>query len=232
MGDDAEKNIDATFISVPSVQSRTKDLKEIAKAKIKLLEGKFGLQDVQLSKEAIKRLLDHRWGVEGAAELYAELYKSLEQLKREKSWNLLAPNMIKSRHVLVDSEDERIRNRLLYNVPGLRKIIMTPWVFDHTLRYIVTPAFIAIVAILFIGPQDREHSAALTLFWAGWWPGVMLVFPFLGRIWCTVCPFMAIGTLAQEFVTSMDIQLKKWPSWASTIGPAFAFFLFAAILMW
>ena len=101
MGDDAEKNIDATFISVPSVQSRTKDLKEIAKAKIKLLEGKFGLQDVQLSKEAIKRLLDHRWGVEGAAELDAELYKSLEQLVLEKRWNLLAPNMIKSRHVLV-----------------------------------------------------------------------------------------------------------------------------------
>ena len=135
--------------------------------------------------KAIKRLLDHRWGVEGAYELDFELYKALEQLKAEKRWNILAPNMIKSRHVLVNSDDETIRNRLLYNVPGLRSIIMSPWVFDHTLRYIVNPAFCLVVAILFFGPQSREHNAALTIFWAGWWPGIMLVFPFLGRIWCT-----------------------------------------------
>ena len=140
--------------------------------------------------------------------------------------------MIKSRHVLVNSDDEKIRNRLLYNVPGLRSIIMSPWVFDHTLRYIVNPAFCLVVAILFLGPQSREHNAALTIFWAGWWPGIMLVFPFLGRIWCTICPFMGIGTLAQEFVTSLDMQLKKWPSASSTTGPAFAFGLFYAILMW
>ena len=140
--------------------------------------------------------------------------------------------MIKSRHVLVNSDDEKIRNRLLYNVPGLRSLIMSPWVFDHTLRYIVNPAFCLVVAILFFGPQSREHNAALTIFWAGWWPGIMLVFPFLGRIWCTVCPFMGIGTLAQEFVTSLDMKLKKWPRAASEIGPAFAFGLFYAILMW
>ena len=74
--------------------------------------------------KAIKRLLDHRWGVEGAYELDFELYKALEQLKAEKRWNILAPNMIKSRHVLVNSDDETIRNRLLYNVPGLRSIPM------------------------------------------------------------------------------------------------------------
>ena len=48
----------------------------------------------------------------------------------------------------------------------------------------------------------------------------------------SVCPFMAVGTLAQEFVTSMDVQLKKWPQWGQTFGPTFAFGLFYAILMW
>ena len=227
-----EEDGDATFINVPSVRSRTKDLKDIAKAKMKSLEGSFGLENVQLSKEATQRLLDHRWGVDGAAELDSELYKALELLRSEKKWNLFAPNMVKSRHVLVNADDEKIRSRLLYNIPGLRKVIMSPWIFDHTLRYIVTPAFIAVVAILFVGPQDREHNAALTVFWAGWWPGIMLVFPFLGRIWCAVCPFMAIGTLAQEFVLKYNVELKKWPKWAPTIGPAFAFGLFYAILMW
>lgn len=34
--------------------------------------------------------------------------------------------------------------------------------------------------------QDRESSAALTVFWAGWWPLVLLSFPFLGRAWCAM----------------------------------------------
>ena len=80
----SEDDIDATFINVPTVKSRTKDLKDIAKAKIKLLEGSLDLNNVQLSKEAIKRLLDNRWGVEGNAELDLELYKALEQLSKSK----------------------------------------------------------------------------------------------------------------------------------------------------
>lgn len=60
----------------------------------------------------------------------------------------------------------------------------------------------------------------------------MLSYPFLGRIWCSICPFMAVGTLAQETVTRFGVELKKWPKWASSIGAAFAFGLFFAILMW
>ena len=119
---------------------------------------------------------------------------------------------------------------------------------------VVTPAFVAIVAILFLGPQDREHSAALTVFWGGWWPGIMLVFPFLGRIWCTVClvsDFFAklynivsneldvihalsfVYSIGMSIYISMDAKLKKWPEpWASSFGPQFAFGLFFAILMW
>ena len=42
-----------------------------------------------------------------------------------------------------------------------------------------------IVAVLFLGPQDRPHNFALTAFWGYWWPGIFLVYPFLGRIWCS-----------------------------------------------
>jgi hypothetical protein len=34
--------------------------------------------------------------------------------------------------------------------------------------------------------QERESSAALTVFWAAWWPLVMLSFPFVGRAWCAM----------------------------------------------
>lgn len=51
-GVENEKDVDnVIFINVPTVQSRTKDLKDIAKAKIRALESSLGLEDVTLSKE-------------------------------------------------------------------------------------------------------------------------------------------------------------------------------------
>jgi hypothetical protein len=50
-------------------------------------------------------------------------------------------------------------------------------------------ALINIVPVLIGWPlllQERESSAALTVFWAGWWPLVMLSFPFVGRAWCAM----------------------------------------------
>lgn len=226
------RDFKATFIKVPSFEQRKSDIKAIAEAKIKLLERNFGLSNVQLSKEGRQLLLDHRWEVDGDAELDSELYNGLQFLASEKKWNPFATNSLEPRHLLVNAYDEKIRKRLLYDIPFLRNIIMSPWVFGKTLTYIVTPVFILVNLILFLGPQTREENAALTIFWAGWWPGIMLVFPFLGRIWCTVCPFMAVGNICQEFATNMGVQLKKWPSWAKEGGPAFAFGLFYLILMW
>lgn len=224
--------LDAIYIKVPSLESRKSDIKAIAEAKIHQLEGSFGLSDIQLSKEGRHRLLDHKWEVDGDAELEYELYRGLERLASEKKWNPFVKDILESRHLLVNAYNEKIRRRLLYDVPFLRDVIMSPWVFGKTLTYIVVPVFVLINAILFLGPQTREENAALTVFWAGWWPGIMIVFPFLGRIWCAICPFMAVGNLAQEVALKLGVKLKKWPSWAEDIGPVFAFGLFYAILMW
>jgi hypothetical protein len=85
--------------------------------------------------------------------------------------------------MLVKTWNESSRHRLLYEYPILRKILHSPWVFDRTLRYIVPPVFVLVLAALMCGPQTRDHNAALTVFWAGLWPAVLLSFPFLGRIW-------------------------------------------------
>ena len=45
----------------------------------------------------------------------------------------------------------------------------------------------------------RDHNFALNAFWAWWWPGVSIVYPFLGRVWCSVCPFMITGELVQRW---------------------------------
>ena len=222
---------DVFLIQVPPLESRHQDMEAIAASKVAMYENMYGLQDVKLSREATHRFLDHRWEL-GELELDAELCHALTLLAAEKQKHPDIPNVLLSKHVLVNSFDESMRRRLLYEFPILRKIIQSPWVFDHTLRYIVFPVFVLVLAILFMGPQTRDHNTALTVFWAGWWPAVMLSFPFLGRIWCAICPFMATATLVQEAVTSLGVELKKWPKWMNDSGTLFAFSLFTAILMW
>ena len=229
LGDDS---IDAIFVKVPSFESRAKDLRDISVCKIREIEGSLGLDGVALSREATQRLLDHSWAIDADAELDTELCGALELLASERRWNPFAQNTLEPRHMLINADNEKIRNRLLYNVPFLRQVIMSPWVFGKTLNYIVPPVFVAINLLLWLGPQTRDANAVLTVFWAGWWPGIMLVFPFLGRIWCSICPFMAFGDLAQQAATSMGVELQKWPAWGKTAGPAFAFGLFYAILLW
>lgn len=43
----------------------------------------------------------------------------------------------------------------------------------------------AYVLLLLLGPQERSTNFGLNLFWCYWWPVIFLVYPFLGRIWCS-----------------------------------------------
>lgn len=226
-----DSSTDVFMIKVPPLESRIKDMEAIATSKIRIFERSYGLESVRLSAEATHRLLDHRWEV-CEPELDEELHSALDLLAKERQKDPEVSNTLKSKHMFVEKSGESMRHRLLYELPVLREIIKSPWVFDHTLRYIVLPAFAFTLAALFLGPQTRDHNAALTYFWAGWWPAVMLSFPFLGRIWCSICPFMAVGNIAQETVTKFGVELKSWPKWGKSIGAAFAFGLFFLILMW
>lgn len=166
---DGGAGADATiFVSVPSFEKRTRDLEDIALGKIEAFERGLGLSGVALGEGSTRRLLDHRWGTDPDAELDAELYESLARLAAERRWNPFAANAIEPRHLLVNAYNEKIRRRLLDEVPLLRRAINSPWVFGDTLRYIVPPVFVAVNAILFLGPQVREENAVLTIFWAGW----------------------------------------------------------------
>ncbi len=43
----------------------------------------------------------------------------------------------------------------------------------------------AYVLLLLLGPQERTTNFGLNLFWCYWWPLSFIIYPFLGRIWCS-----------------------------------------------
>jgi NAD-dependent dihydropyrimidine dehydrogenase PreA subunit len=86
---------------------------------------------------------------------------------------------------------------------------------------------------LWLGPQDRAHNGGLNLFWAWWWPLILLTYPLVGRLWCSFCPFMVWGEIVQRLARLLGWQPQRWPRgdsdrWAAPLLAAG----FAAILLW
>jgi transcriptional regulator with AAA-type ATPase domain/NAD-dependent dihydropyrimidine dehydrogenase PreA subunit len=132
------------------------------------------------------------------------------------------------------SKTRRFRLNLLNAFPQLRQFLRSSWWPDRINYGLVLPLFPVVVFILFWGPQDRAHNIGLNLFWAWWWPVVLFLFPFLGRVWCAVCPFMIYGEVIQKLsLWLFPRKLKSWPRDASEKwGGWFLFGLFSLILLW
>ena len=58
---------------------------------------------------------------------------------------------------------------------------------------LVSWLFVAVNLALWLDPQNRAANPMLTLFWAWWWPLILLSYPLVGRLWCAICPFMVWG---------------------------------------
>ncbi|MFB2972124.1 sigma 54-interacting transcriptional regulator [Aerosakkonema sp. BLCC-F183] len=132
------------------------------------------------------------------------------------------------------TKKKQFRFNLLNAYPSLRRFLRSPWWPDR-INYGFTLSFFAIViGLLFFGPQHRHQNVALNLFWAWWWPLVLIGFPFVGRLWCAVCPFMIYGEVTQKLSLWLwPRQLKRWPRQsAEKWGGWFLFGLFVLIYLW
>jgi len=117
--------------------------------------------------------------------------------------------------------------------PQLRNWMRSPRLWNALLFGLVSWVFVLVNLWLWLGPQDRQHNGALNLFWAWWWPLILLAYPLVGRLWCSFCPFMVWGEISQRLAQRLGWQPQRWPRgdsdrWAA---PALAAG-FAAILVW
>eukprot|EP00878_Enallax_costatus_P004842 GHUV01005096.1.p1 GENE.GHUV01005096.1~~GHUV01005096.1.p1 ORF type:complete len:906 (+),score=289.25 GHUV01005096.1:167-2884(+) len=128
---------------------------------------------------------------------------------------------------------DRFRWNMLNSLPLLRQFLRSD-VFPELINHkVVKPIFAVVVALLFIGPQDRAHNFCLSLFWNYWWPLMFVIYPFLGRIWCSICPFMIYGEVMQRWRMASGVVLRRWPrEELERWGGWFLFALFAGILVW
>ncbi len=133
----------------------------------------------------------------------------------------------------VQSAKNAFRIDLLNQLPWLRQLLLSPW-WPERFWVLVMAIFVPVTVMGYLGPQTRESSITLNLFWAWWWPGYLLLFAFVGRLWCAICPFMIAG----EWLRKLSLwlfprQLRPWPTkWMNRWGAWILFAGFVAIYLW
>jgi transcriptional regulator with AAA-type ATPase domain/NAD-dependent dihydropyrimidine dehydrogenase PreA subunit len=214
------------LIKVPPVRVAKADIAAQVNYYISLYCRSRGMARPSVAPEALRRLQSY------------DFPGNLSELE-----SLVERAIVQSNHASVLTEEvfwsastkaKRFRVNLLNAYPKLRQFLRSPWWPDRINYGFTLTAFAAIVTILFVGPQTRDANVGLNLFWAWWWPVILILFPFLGRIWCAVCPFMIYGELVQTISLKLvPRQLRSWPrQQAERWGGWFLFGLFALIFLW
>ena len=213
-------------IKVPPLRVRKADLEAYVNYFAQLQCRQQGIRKRKIAPEALRRLQSYDFPG-NLTELEGMVGRAVSQsgnsrvLTEEVFW-------------AEEKQSRRFRFNLLQGYPKLRQFLLSPWWPDR-INYGFTLWFYPLViAVLFWGPQTRDRNFALNFFWAWWWPLILISFPFVGRLWCAVCPFMIYGEVAQFLSLKLwPRQLKGWPrEWAERWGGWILYGGFALILLW
>ena len=216
-----------TLIRVPPLRVRRQDLGEWLRYSSRQQARRFGWRRAPaISEAAVKRLQNHDFPG-NIRELDLLMQRALRQCGSERP--VLLPDDV----FWTGSRASRLRVDLFRWRPRLRQWLRAPALWNLLLFGLVSWVFVLVNLWLWLGPQDRAHNGALTVFWAWWWPLILLAYPVVGRLWCSFCPFMVWGEISQRLAVALGWRPRPWPRgdsdrWAA---PALAAG-FALILLW
>lgn len=96
------------------------------------------------------------------------------------------------------------------------KAMMKSKYFPKIFQIPVAAVFGLIGYELLAGPSSAHDNPGTALMWVLWWPLIPIVFLFLGRFWCAICPFATLSDFVQKLVgvnRPVPAFLKKYGIW-------------------
>ena len=215
-------------IRVPPLRVRRSDLGDWLRYQLRLQSPGLGWVKPPALPEAVVRRLQNHDFADNLRELEGLVNRALRQARRQN--HDLPPAVLVEEMFWTEQRKERARFDLWRWKPQLRGWMRAPKLWDGLLFGLVSWLFVVVNLVLWLGPQDRAANPMLNLFWAWWWPLILLSYPLVGRLWCAICPFMVWGQITQKLT---PWRKKSWPHgdmdrWGA---PALAAG-FAVILLW
>jgi transcriptional regulator with AAA-type ATPase domain len=166
----------ANLIKVPPLRVRKVDLDEQIDYYLSLIGRNKCLQKTKITPEAVRNLQTYDFPnnlreLESIVERALAQLQGCDEITEEVVWQS-------------QGKKKQYRLNLLNRYPRLRYFLRSDW-YPTKINYGFTLGFFAlIVLVLFLAPQNRQENFALNMFWAWWWPLVLIGFPFVGRLWC------------------------------------------------
>ncbi len=219
-----------SLIRVPPLRVRRTDLGEWLRYGVRQRSPKLGWEHPPEVPEAVVKRLQGYDFPNNIRELEVLIYRALQQARRQ---GPLLPAVLPDDVFWTADRNPKARFDLWRWRPAWREWMRFPRLWNTLLFGLVSWVFVLVNLWLWLGPQDRAHNGALNLFWAWWWPLILLGYPLVGRLWCSFCPFMVWGEIAQKLAAALGWQPQRWPRgehdrWAAPLLAAG----FAAILLW
>ena len=93
--------------------------------------------------------------------------------------------------------------------------IRSRW-FPGILQWPTLLVFAVIIYALLLGPIAAHANLGTALTWVLWWPLIPILFIFLGRFWCAICPFGTVSDVVQKLVghnRPVPAFLRKYGIW-------------------
>lgn len=219
-------DIQCHHLKLFSLSQRKRDIPDFAQAFLAQFCRALGHQPLHLDPADMRRLISYDYPG-NLGELAAILRRAVMMTPPEQT--IVPESVLWS----VQSPKNAFRVDLLTQVPWLRRWLLSRW-WPEGIWWLVMALFIPVTVLGFAGPQSRESSLTLNLFWAWWWPFYLFLFAFVGRLWCAVCPFMITG----EWLRTLSLwiwprQLRPWPTrWLNRWGGWVLFAGFGVIYLW
>ena len=114
----------------------------------------------------------------------------------------------------------------------LRKLVISRWLQIFLVMFAMVMVYVVILTAFF-GTKMSGRNLGVLLMWAIWlFLLIAVLTPFLGRIWCTICPLPFFGDLIQrksvfepvegtkgEYRNKYSGLFLKWPKWMRNDWP-------------
>jgi polyferredoxin/CRP-like cAMP-binding protein len=174
---------------VSPLRDRKRDIPFIAQGILEKLAQQNNRATPALAQQATKLLLSHNYRQGNVTELIRVI---------ERAFFLAEGSVIGLEHVFFGPAAANLGGTFnLLSWGWVKKLLKDSELVLWSQR-IASGVFITMLSFLLLAPTAVLTKNIFVLVWGLWWPALVIISPFLGRIWCTICPFSFIMETVQK----------------------------------
>ncbi|MGA1863658.1 MAG: sigma 54-interacting transcriptional regulator [bacterium] len=206
------QSLSANKICLEPLRNRKKDIPDLVDHFIRKYAKYYDKKVYGVSDSAMRLLLAHDYKMSNVQELEEVIERAVTLTRSDK---------VRSEHLFLGLP--AARPLVLYNL--LKIGFFAKWIkkriFPEKIREIVAVTFLMLILLSLFSnylPYPYNNIGKL-LTWSIWWPAMFLSFFFVGRFWCSVCPYATYSHLGKKVLCKeQNFPFKKYDFLFMTIG--------------